>query len=62
MNNDKELITRINSLKIKMETAWAERGETDHEVLGLSIEIDKLLNQYYRVKLDSKKKKEKFYI
>jgi hypothetical protein len=54
MISDAEIITKINELKIKMGELWDERRETDHEILGLSIKIDNLLNQYYRLKLGSK--------
>jgi hypothetical protein len=45
-----EIIIKINQLKIKLGELWDEKGETDQEVLGLSVEIDHLLNQYDRMK------------
>jgi len=55
MISDTMEITQINKLKIKMGELWDERGRTDPEILGLSIKIDQLLNQYYPIKLDLKK-------
>jgi hypothetical protein len=51
MISDTEIITKINELKVKMGELWDERRETDHEILELSIQIDKLLNQYDWLKL-----------
>jgi len=54
MISDMEIITQINELKVKLGALWDERGKTDPEILGLSIKIDQLLNQYYQLKLDLK--------
>lgn len=42
------LVFQINSLKLKMSKLWDERGKTDEEILKISMEIDGLLNEYYR--------------
>jgi len=52
MISDTEIIAQINQLKVKMGKLWDEKGETDHEILGLAMKIDKLLNQYNWLKLD----------
>lgn len=49
VNEIEEIIFQINELKIKMTELWDEKGETDQEILGISIEIDTLLNKYYRL-------------
>ncbi|MCL6592184.1 MAG: aspartyl-phosphate phosphatase Spo0E family protein [Firmicutes bacterium] len=43
------LLLQINELKRKMGALWDERGETDPEILEISIEIDVLLNEYSRM-------------
>ena len=48
MDHEK-LLFQINELKLKMRKLWDERGITDQEILGVSVEIDKLLNDYYRL-------------
>ncbi|MCL6590150.1 MAG: aspartyl-phosphate phosphatase Spo0E family protein [Firmicutes bacterium] len=40
---------QISELKFKMAQAFDETGETNQKVLGISIEIDELMNQYYRL-------------
>lgn len=52
MISEVKIITQINQLKFKMEKLWDEKGKTNPEILEVSIEIDQLLNQYYRLKLD----------
>jgi hypothetical protein len=52
MISEVKIITRINQLKNEMGKLWDEKGETDHEILGLAMKIDKLLNQYNWLKLD----------
>ena len=47
MNSD--IVTQIKTLKIKLGELWDERGKTDQEILNLSVEIDRLINQYYRI-------------
>jgi hypothetical protein len=44
----KKILLQINELKAKMGTLWDERGRTDKEILDLSVEIDDLINMYYR--------------
>jgi hypothetical protein len=44
-----QLKLQITELKFKMAKAFDEKGETDQKVLGISIEIDELMNQYYRL-------------
>lgn len=43
-----QLLLQINILKRKMAKLWDERGRTDDEILEISVEIDGLLNEYYR--------------
>jgi hypothetical protein len=45
-----EIIRQIDILKIKMDELWNERGKTDQEILGVSMEIDRLINRYYQIK------------
>ena len=52
MISEVKIIIKINQLKVKMGKLWDEKGETDHEILGLAMKIDKLLNQYDWLKLD----------
>jgi hypothetical protein len=49
-----EIIVKINQLKVKLGELWDEKGKTDQEILGLSIEIDHLLNQYDLIKSNCK--------
>ena len=42
------LLLHIKELKIKMAALWDERGTTDQEILEISVEIDGLINEYYR--------------
>ena len=49
-----EIVAQINKLKIKLGELWDEKGMTDPEILGVSLEIDRLLNQYYRIKAGAK--------
>ena len=44
-NSDLEIINQIKTLKVKMGELYEERGTTDKEILDLSIEIDRLINQ-----------------
>lgn len=44
-----QLKHQISELKFKMEEAWDAKGETDEKVLRISIEIDELMNKYYRL-------------
>jgi hypothetical protein len=44
-----QLKLQISELKFKMAAAWDEKGETDQNILGISIEIDELMNRYYRL-------------
>ena len=44
-NSDLEIINKIKTLKVKMGELYEERGTTDKEILDLSIEIDRLINQ-----------------
>jgi hypothetical protein len=46
-----EILSQINEKKLKMSALWETRGKTDPEILGISVEIDDLLNKYYRLKL-----------
>jgi hypothetical protein len=45
-----EILTQISQLKIRLGELWDERGTMDQEILGLSMELDQLINQYYRMK------------
>ncbi|HEX3045420.1 MAG TPA: aspartyl-phosphate phosphatase Spo0E family protein [Bacillota bacterium] len=45
------ILLQINELKVKLGALWEERGKTDKEVLDLSVEIDDLINRYYRLSL-----------
>ena len=47
MNSD--IIAQMKALRIKLGELWDERGKTDQEILDLSVEYDRLLNQYYRI-------------
>ena len=49
MNEIEEIITQIKKLKVQMEEKWNEKGQTDQEVLNLSIKIDELINKYNRL-------------
>jgi hypothetical protein len=42
------IFLQIGKLKLKMNALWEERGKTDPEILEISVEIDGLLNEYYR--------------
>jgi hypothetical protein len=42
------ILLKIGDLKLKMGALWEERGKTDSEILEISVEIDGLLNEYYR--------------
>lgn len=43
-----EILLLMNTKKRKMADLWDERGKTDSEILRVSIEIDDLINEYYR--------------
>ncbi|HEX3048679.1 MAG TPA: Spo0E family sporulation regulatory protein-aspartic acid phosphatase [Bacillota bacterium] len=43
-----QILLQIRELKFKMGVLWDERQQTDKEILDLSVEIDVLLNLYYR--------------
>ena len=51
--NSEEIFTEIKKLRVKMGELWEAKGKTDPEIIGLSVEIDRLINQYYRLKLGS---------
>ncbi|HEX3046660.1 MAG TPA: aspartyl-phosphate phosphatase Spo0E family protein [Bacillota bacterium] len=38
----------MNKKKRKMAELWDERGKTDSEILRVSVEIDELMNEYYK--------------
>lgn len=42
------ILLQIGELKLKMGRLWDERGKTDDEILEISVEIDGLINEYYR--------------
>ncbi|HEX3043199.1 MAG TPA: aspartyl-phosphate phosphatase Spo0E family protein [Bacillota bacterium] len=48
--DQEEILIRINTQKLKLEKLWSERGQIDPEILGISTEIDKLVNAYYRLR------------
>jgi len=54
MISEVKIIIKINQLKVKMGKLWDEKGETDHEILGLAMKIDKLLNQYEQLEKPKK--------
>jgi hypothetical protein len=41
---------KLKASRIKLQTLWDLHGVTDAEVLAASIEFDKLLNQYQKVR------------
>jgi hypothetical protein len=47
---DSDIFAQIKTLRIKLGELWDKKGKTDQEILGLSVEIDQLINQYYRIK------------
>jgi hypothetical protein len=49
-NSINHLEKRIKTVRIKMQDLWNERGYTDEAVLTTSIELDKLLNKYQRLR------------
>lgn len=44
-----EILLRIGELIQEMAGLWDEKGKTGPEILAVSIRIDELLNQYYRL-------------
>ncbi len=44
------LLEQINVARNRMQRLWNEKGYTDEEVLAASIEVDRLLNAYDRIK------------
>jgi hypothetical protein len=44
------LLEQINFARNRMQQLWDEKGYTDEEVLAASIEVDRLLNAYDRIK------------
>lgn len=44
-----EIIGLINERKIKMTELWEKNYQTNQEVLDISMEIDELINKYYRL-------------
>lgn len=47
---NRNLKTQMQKLRGKLGELWDAKGRTDQEILELSVEYDKLLNQYYRIK------------
>ena len=44
-----EILRLIGERKIQMVKLWEKNHEFNREILDISIEIDKLLNEYYRL-------------
>ncbi len=44
------LLEQINVARNRMQRLWNEKGYTDEDVLAASIEVDRLLNAYDRIK------------
>lgn len=42
-----EVQQQIQICRIKMYQLWSEKGCIDPEILAVSMELDRLLNQYY---------------
>jgi hypothetical protein len=49
VNDLEKILSQINEKRLRMAELWDKTGKTDQEILGVSIEIDKLLNEYYRL-------------
>mgnify|MGYP005867586049 CR=1 FL=1 len=54
MTSDAATIAKINKLKSEMGVLWDKQEKMNHNILELSIQIDKLLNQYDWLKVDWK--------
>jgi hypothetical protein len=46
---DSDILMKMKALQSKLDELWDEKGKTDQEMLDLSVELDRLLNQYYRI-------------
>lgn len=46
----KSLKNQITVIRAKMNELWNQRGYTDAEVLAVSVQLDRLLNQYHQIK------------
>ncbi len=44
------LLEQINIARNRMQQLWDEKGYTDEDVLAASVEVDRLLNAYNRIK------------
>jgi hypothetical protein len=45
----KSLKNQISITRAKMNELWNQRGCTDAEVLAVSVQLDRLLNQYQQI-------------
>ena len=45
LQEENNIMQKINNVRRKMESLWEEKLQTDDEVLNISMELDSLLNK-----------------
>jgi hypothetical protein len=47
-----EILNKINEYRLKLTELWEIKGRTDQDILALSQEMDRLINEYNHLKLN----------